>query len=345
VPDLFKSWPQRDGLTPDEVVQLYQSGFAGALKATPEMNAEFDRTAMETGGAVYASDAATAYGWAGSHEGKLVIPFVHVEKAYPGCWPGPAQARGDCVSHSGKNARLVSMVCDVVSGQADEVTGKVEGFPEVPAEGIKAGVLSTESAYWFRGHGGDGWQCEEDATVAVKHAGCVLRKDYPEIGIDLTRYSGSLAGKWGRSAPPSEIRDALDNNLIRTATRARSFEEIRDLLGNGYGVSSCGSEGFSSKRDESGVSDRKGSWAHAMAYIGADDREETKKKHGGGLVLVLNSWGKWNSGPRQIEGTSIDIPDGSFWARWKDVSRRSAIAFSAVNGWPRKQLPDLNPGW
>ncbi len=345
MPDLFKAWPQRDGLTPDEVVNLYVSGFAGAIPSTPETKAEFDAVALSSGGAVYASEAAQAYGWAGSHEGKLVIPFVYVEKAYPGCWPGPAQTRGDCVSHSGKNARLVSMVCDVVAAKPDEETGKVEGFPEVSPEGIKAGVLSTEAAYWFRGHGGDGWQCESDASVAVKYAGCVVRKDYPSIGVNLTKYSGSVAGKWGRSQPPAEVRDAVDNNLIRTATRARTFEEIRDLLGNGYGVTSCGGEGFSSSRDENGVSSRKGSWSHALAYIGADDRDATKQKYGDSLLLVLNSWGKWNSGPRRILGTDIDIPEGSFWARWKDVSRRSAIAFSGVNGWPRKQLPDLNPGW
>ena len=164
---------------------------------------------------------------------------------------------------------------------------------------------------------------------------------YEGIGIDLTSYSGSLAGKYGRSRPPKEIADALDNNLIRTATRVDGPEQLRDLLKQGYGVTSCGSEGFSDTRDENGVSSRRGSWAHAMAYIGFDDRAETIAKYGGPLVLVLNSWGRWNGGPRRIMGTNIDIPEGSFWVRWKDVKSRSMYAFSSVNGWPQKDLPPI----
>lgn len=345
MPDLFKSWPAKgDQLTPDEVIALYANGFAGAVYDPKEYEA-WQQEVIDGGGVVKAEDAAYGAGWAGSHAGKLVVPFVHVMKAYPGCWPGPAQQRGDCVSHSGKNARLLTMVCEVVAGLPDEVSGKVETLPTVSPEGIRNGVLSTESAYWYRGHGGDGWQCASDARVAMKQAGCVLRQNYPEIDVDLTRYSAKTAGKWGRSAPPSEVRDATDNNLIRTSTEANSFDEVRDLLGNGYGITHCGSEGFSSTRDENGVSKRKGSWSHAMAAIGADDRPEIHSKYGEGLVLVLNSWGKFNSGPRRILGTDIDIPEGSFWARWSDLKRRSLYAFSGANGWPGKTLPDYSPGF
>lgn len=344
MPDLFKQWPKKSGeLSPKEVIELYEAGFAGATYDPAEVEALHAEIAA-SGGTINAATAAKANDWEGSHEGKLVAHFQHVEAAYPGCWPGPAQQRGDCVSHGGKNARLYTMVCEVVAALPDEVSGKVEGLPVVSAAGIKSGVLSTEASYWFRGHGGDGWQCASDARVAIKNAGCVVRRDYPEAGVDLTSYSGSLAGKYGRSAPPANIRDALDNNLIRTATEADTFEEVRDLLGNGYGVNSCGSEGFSNKRDENGVSKRSGSWAHSMAIIGADDRDLIKQKYGEGLLLVLNSWGRWNSGPRRILGTTIDIPEGSFWVRWSDHKRRSFTAFSGVNGWPAQTLPDYLGG-
>lgn len=344
MPDIFRQWPTRENLTPEEVVDLYDSGFAGALPATPEVEEELATAIESTGGVLYGADAATASGFADSYAGKLVPHFVHVERIYPGCWPGPAQARGSCVVHNGKNARLFSHVMDIIAGTPDEKTGLIEGPVEITTEGIKNGVFSTEAPYWFRGYDGDGWYCGADAAVAIKQAGCVIRKNYPEIGIDLTKYSGSLEGKYGRKAPPAEVRDAIDNNLIYTATKLGSFEEVRDFLGNGYGVSSCGSEGFSSTRDANGVSGRKGSWAHAMAIIGADDRPEIHQKYGGPLVLVLNSWGRWNSGPRRILGTEIDIPEGAFWARWKDVSRREFIAFSGVAGWPARTLPDYSPG-
>lgn len=341
----FKRWPKREGLEPEEVIDLYRNGFAGATPSTPQTRAAFESAVKASGGVMDVAEAALANGWAGSHAGKLVIPFVHVVKAYPGCWPGPAQQRGDCVSHGGKNARLVTVVCEAVSGTPDEVTGKVEGLPDIPPEGIKNGAFSTEASYWFRGHGGDGWACESDAAVAIKYAGAVVRKEYPEAGIDLTKYSGSLAGKYGRTKPPANIADWLDNNLIRTAARVSGFDAIRDALGNGYGINSCGGEGFAASRDANGVSRRRGSWSHSMAYIGADDRPETRDKYGAPLVLVLNSWGRWNSGPRTIMGTDIEIPEGSFWTPWGDVKNRSAIAFSGANGWPRKRLPDLNPGW
>lgn len=341
----FKRWPKRESLDPDEVIDLYKKGFAGATPSTPQTRAAFQSAVKSSGGVMNVGDAAEANGWAGSHEGKLVIPFVHVVKAYPGCWPGPAQQRGDCVSHGGKNARLLTLVCEAIAGLVDEVTGLVEGLPDVSPEGIKNGVLSTEASYWFRGHGSDGWQCESDAAVAIKYAGAVVRKAYDEAGIDLTEYSGALAGKYGRSKPPANIADALDNNLIRTAARVSGFASIRDTLGNGYGINSCGGEGFASSRDANGYSMKRGSWSHAMSPIGADDRPEIHEEYGGPGLLLLNSWGRFNSGPRRILGTDIEIPEGSFWVRWKDVARRSYIAFSGVNGWPRKQLPDLNPGW
>lgn len=350
MPDLhqFKDWDQspEQELPIDEVIKMYERGMRGAKPSTVETREAFNQAVIDTpGGVLTASEAAYKFNWVESHKGELVIPFVFINEFYPGCLPGPAQGRGDCVSHSGKNARLLSFVCEIKAGKPDEISGKIEMAPVVSAEGIKAGVLSTEAAYWFRGHGGDGWQCESDARVALKNAGCVLRQNYPEIGIDLSKYSANLAGRWGRTPPPAEIRDALDNNLIRTATDADSFEEIRDLLGNGYGISSCGSEGFSDTRDENGVSKRSGSWAHAMAYIGADDRPEIIRIYGEPLILVQNSWARFNSGPRRILGTTVDIPEGSFWARWSHVKNRRCIAFSAVNGWPMRNLPKFSfPG-
>lgn len=345
MPDIFREWPAKgDALTPKEVIDLYENGFAGAY-FKPEEYEAWQEAVVDGGGVLKAEEAAYGAGWADSHAGKLVANFLHVTKLFPKCWPGPAQGRGDCVTHNDKNAKLYTLGCEVAAGVPDEVSGKVEGAPDVSPEGIRQGVFATEVTYWFRGSNGDGWQCASAARVSMKSAGCVIRQNYPEIGLDLTKYSASMAGKWGRTQPPENVRDAIDNNLIRTTTEANGFEEIRDLLGNGYGIGSCGSEGFSSKRDENGVSKRSGSWSHAMAIIGADDRPEIHSKYGEPLLLVLNSWGVWNGGPTRILGTDIDIPEGSFWARWSDLKRRSFYAYSGVNGWPSRNLPDLDPGF
>ena len=339
IPRGMNFWPDdlvaKDGR---EVQKLYEAGFAGAYREEGQEEA-FRHEAKQRNGFGNAAEAASKFGYMESGKGKLILPFIEITKRFPGCLPGPAQKRGDCVSHDGKNATLLTMCCDIASGLPDARTGKIEGVPEISAEGIAQGVLSTEYRYWLRGHGGDGWDCYACARVALKH-GILLRKDYPELGIDLTRYSGALAGKWGRTPPPENILAAGDDFTIHTATPCDSAEDVREMLANGQGISSCGSEGFSSKRNEHGVSNRQGSWSHAMALIGFDDRPWAHQTYGGPLACLQNSWAIFNSGNRIIFGTDIEIPHGSFWARWKDIARRSFYAHAGFTGWQAKQLQD-----
>jgi hypothetical protein len=334
-PDRAESLPE---LAPSAVVTMYEQGFAGAY-AEPEEKERFQQWSASVNGFATGEDIAHASGFADSAAGKLVIPFVFIEKYFPGSLPASAQTRGDCVSHSTRNAGLCTLACDIASGKPDEVTGKIEGVPDLPPEGMRDGVLSTEAIYWWRGHGGDGWSCGHASRVISTQSGMWLRKNYPEFGVDLTRYSGSTAGKYGRSNPPDNYLQFGKQNLIRRSASVSAFEATRDFLANGYGISSCGSEGFSSARNADGVSDRRGSWAHAMAYLGADDRDITKQKYGEPLVLVQNSWGKWNSGPRTILGTDIQIPEGSFWAKWSALRGRDCYVYSSAAGWPAKNLP------
>jgi hypothetical protein len=200
-------------------------------------------------------------------------------------------------------------------------------------------VLSTEAFYNWRRHGGDGWSCGAAAQVALKESGLWLRKKYDEIGVDLTTYSARNAGIYGSRTPPESWLGIGKNHLIRTATDVKDYEQLRDLLANGYCITSCGSESWSNVRDEFGVSKRtpKG-WAHALAYLAVDDRDEIKKLYGEPLVLIQNSWGEWNEGGTRIYGTKYDIPVGSFWSKWSDMKNRGMIAFSGVNGWPPKKL-------
>lgn len=333
-----KEWQQRaDALPTSEVVKMYESGFAGCVHE-PQERDEFRGRAQQQFGTVNGGDLAHANGWAGVGAGQLVIPFVFILRFFPGCLPGAAQERGDCVSHNEKNKNLLTAACDIASGKPDQESGKLESAPELTAAGLSDGAFSTEWFYWWRGYGGDGWSCDASANVAVKH-GIMLRKAYPDLGIDLTKYSGSLAGKFGSRSPDDKMDAEGKLHLVRGQVEVSGPEQIRDFLANGYGIGSCGSEGFSSQRDENGVSRRSGSWSHAMAIIGFDDRPDIVAKYGGPLLLVQNSWGKFNSGPRRILGTTIDIPEGSFWARWVDVKNRYYVAASSVNGWPAKKLP------
>lgn len=346
--------------SPADIQKAYESGWCGAYREPEEHEALLAENKALTGFSSI-DDAASSNGWAESGAGKLSLPFIHVAELFPGCMPGPAQQRGDCVSHSCKNAGLGSMCCEVVSGKPDEVTGKVEGLPDVSAEGVTQGVFSTEAIYWWRGHNGDGWYCSAAARVMQKSSGLWVRKVYPTLGLDLTKYSKSLAGKWGSRPPTGEIAEQGTMNLVRAFAESKSREARRDAIANGYFGNTCGMEGFSNSRDENGVSSRKGQWAHAMATIGYDDRSIVKQKYGDSLELTLNSWGVWNTGSRDIIDSAqyvpagkkdawirldivnpstgnIMIPKGAFWARSRDVTQREWLATSSVNGWPKRNL-------
>lgn len=372
MPDLhqFHAWdqPETAVLSTPEVVKLYERGFSGVGLDAAKRQALTEELRAESQFA-FGGQVCAAMGYEDSAAGQLVAPFVHVLERYPKAWPGPGQQRGDCVSHGQKNANLGTMVLESVAGLPDEVTGHVEECPDVSPEGERNGVLSTEALYWHRESGGDGWYCQASAKVSKTEAGAVLRKDYPEAGIDLTAYSGKLAGQYGRRAPTGAVSDALDDNLFRDATEIDSFESLRDLLARGFFVNTCGSEGFSDQRDANGWSKRRGSWAHSMLDAAVDDRPWAHQTYGGPGVLVGNSWGpRWNSGPRDIHDSAqyvpvakradwiakgivnaatgnIMIPEGFFWARWADVKRRYRVAMGGLNGWRRELLPDFRGGW
>lgn len=323
----------------------YESGLIGCY-SDPAATQRFEAFITSQGQSPRGGVSCARYGLVGSGEGKLWAPFNIIEKVFPGSLPASAQKVGSCVAHNTRNAILGTIACEIYAGKPDEVTGLIEVAPEVSDAGRRDGVFSTESLYWHRNHSGqDGWQCEEAAEIACKTSGAVVRKNYPEIGIDLTTYNVDTEVKWGRPFPPENVEKIVGEHLIRTATTVESYEQLRDLVANGYCCSTCGSESFSDTRDENGVSSRTSQgWAHAMACLGVDDRDEVKRKYGGPLVHIQNSWNKWNSGPRRVMGTDIDIPEGSFWARWKDVQNRVFIALSGANGWPAQKLPNWTGG-
>ena len=176
--------------------------------------------------------------------------------------------------------------------------------------------------------------------TAVKKGGFTVRQNYSDIGVDLTKYSALLAGKYGSKAPPDNVTKMGQEHLVHDLTEVETFDALRDFLHNGYGCSTCGGEGYSDARDENGVSKQKGSWAHAMACIGVDDRDEVKAKYNEPLVLILNSWANWNNGPRKIVGTEMEIPEGAFWTPWSHAKNREYIVHSGGAGFPRKLLPD-----
>jgi len=318
----------------------YDRGLRGATLDPREDELLVD-SILRHGGDPDGDHVAHHWDFADSAKGKLVPRWENVMREWPGCWPGPPQSRGDCVSHAILRAALLSWTCEIQDGRPDEVTGKIEGKPEVSDVGIRNSVLSSEAIYWHRGHNGDGWTCSSAARAITTDAGIWLRQNYPEIGIDLTRYNGTIAGRWGARKPPEEVIAIGREHLVRTATVVKSVEAMRDLLYQGYGVFFCSMLKWSSTRDDNGYSPVVvGSWAHAQGIVGYDDRPETVSIYGEPLACVQNSWGRWNSGPRTVRGTNFEIPEGAYWTKASTILRGQAIALSSVAGWPARKLPN-----
>ena len=327
---IFEDWPEDAvNLEAECVIEMYNKRFAGALHQPEEVEAL--RAKQQD-----AASVAREFGFVGKGKGKLVVPFVTIPK---GALPGPAQTTGDCVSRNVVTACLVTVSTEAASGDPDEHTGIIEEFPKVSAVAMQNNAFSCETVYGDRGHGGQGASCARLVRNVTEWGGIVLRQNYPDADVDLTRYNASIGSRWGgRGGTPDYFHNLGKQHQIKESVECDSFEAIADFLAAGYGISTCGGEGFSSTRDGNGVSRRRGGWSHAMGYAGTDDRDSIKKIYGEPLVLVQNSWGVWNSGPRKILGTDILIPEGSFWARWSDVKNRYCQALSGAHGWKPKDI-------
>ena len=318
-------------------IESYSDGLIGCAP-DPRADEVFADSIIRSGGNPNGGEVAAEWEFSDLGKGKLTMLWLHVDSVFPGCWPGPSQNRGDCVAKGCSNALLTSLSTEIVDQNPYEVTGKIEGPPELSREGVRNIPIASESLWAWRGHSGEGWVCSKAAQTATTK-GFLIRKPYPDLNIDLTRYTKST-NRLGGSRPPNRAwLEESQQHIARTATTLKGRDQVRDFLAAGYGVFNCSSMGFSDSRNEDGVSSQRGRWAHSQSFIGYDDRPETVKKYGQALVCWLNSWGKWNSGPRKVRDTVYEIPDGAFWALASTIDRCSNIALSSVAGWPARKLP------
>lgn len=368
IPEGFREWRGgADEMSVEDVRRMYDDGFAGAF-GQPVQRAIFRDGIVEAGFNPNGEDTASQWGLAGRSDGELWVPFVYAADAFGALpWPGRPQGRGDCVSHGTANASTLTLGVELFLQRPDPVSGIIEGFPQLAAEALRDCVLSCEAVYWWRRHGGDGWSCADAARVMLRESGMWLRMNYPELGVDLTTYSARTAGLYGSRTPPENFLRVGQAHLMRTATEPESWEAAADFLANGFGLNSCGGQAWADERDENGFSPTtRGGWAHSEGYIAADRRPWVAKKYGTpALFLMLNSWGKWNSGNRDIFDSAryvpehkrerwvelglvnpttgnLLIPEGSRWVDCRTLESRYLVAFSGAAGWPARDLLNLS---
>lgn len=296
--------------TPNDLLKLYEDGFPGAecdVEDTEKLLTSLPRPLFGD-----CSDQIV-----GSGKGKISLPYKCIQIFEPEFGEYERQVTGDCVSHGARNAIDVSRTVEIIDKKENE---------SYSARG------ATEGIYGSRGHTGEGMTCSQAARFVSTQGGILLRKKYPSV--DLSVYNGHMASRWGRSGTPRSLVEAAKANPVKTVSLIRTVAEARDALANGYGLNVCSNVGFNSRRDKNGISRRKGSWGHAMAWIGMDD---TRERDNGILFLVQNSWGLWNAGPRVL-----GQPNGSFWITEGDaasmLSQNGSFVFSSVVGFPPQKV-------
>lgn len=236
-------------------------------------------------------------------KGKVTLLYDIIRKVNSGLFPNRHQTVGDCVSQGGAYAVDASKAVDIYVNKDLE---------------LWVAETSTEDLYWgSRNIIGQGRLGNSDGSIGAWMAkyltdyGALPRGKYGDI--DLTTYSGAKARSWGRRGfmLPQSFVDIAKQHPIMTASQVKSYNEVRDLVSNGYAVTIASNQGFSSRRDKDGFAKPEGSWAHQMCILGVDD---SFKRPG---VLVQNSWGAWNSGP-----VRHNQPVGSFWVDASEIERR-----------------------
>lgn len=301
-----------DESTPEEIVRLYESGLIGSV-CDPEDTARLARSLpMPFFGHTLAETGA----------GKLSLPFQAVvafdaansRKPYD-----EAQTTGDCVSHAVRNAIDVARAND----------------PDLSTTEDWVDRTATEPLYGARGHSGQGAVCSQIVRWAHREGGCMLRRDYPELGIDLTRYNASIGIRWGSRGVPDDVTGEAAKHRVETISLVQDWRQARDAIANGYGIVCCSDVGYRHTRNAEGMSSPQGTWNHAMAWTAADDTRSSDCR-----FLVQNSWGwNWIQGPR-VHGQ----PEGSFWisqsAAQSMISQGGTWAVSNVAGFPRRKLKD-----
>ena len=259
----------------------------------------------------------------GTGKNKKTLLYDYIRKASGGKFPKRKQTVGDCVAQGAAYAVDAVKSVDIVINKEFE-----EWVAETATEDIYAGSRVQIGNGRLRGDGSIGaW-----AARYVNEYGAVPRGKYGNI--DLTTYSGSKARSWGRKGVgvPKSLLPIVKKHPVLTVSKVTTYEEVRDLISNGYAVTIASSQGFSSRRDSEGFASPKGSWAHQMSILAVDDEY---KRPG---VLVQNSWGKWNGGPKRH-----DQPDGSFWVDAEEIEKRilkkgDSWAFSGYEGFKPREL-------
>lgn len=295
---------------PKDILDAYKNGLIG----NPFDPRELD---VFLGEARYPMFGPAAYQLKDTGKGKLVLLHEIIKSFDPNFGEEEKQGTGDCTSHGTRNATDLSRATEIYAGERESFVARG----------------ATEPIYGHRGHSGQGMSVVRAARFVTSEGGILLRKNYDGV-VDLSQYTPRIGMSWGRRGVPSDVLNLAKEHSFQTSSLVTTVEEARDAIANGYALTVGSNYGFSSRRDKHGIARRSGRWNHCMCWAAVDD---TKQRLNETLFLIINSWGRWNSGPKVL-----GQPEGSFWIRESDAAgmlrQNQAYALSGFNGFPPRKV-------
>lgn len=234
------------------------------------------------------------------------------------------QEIGDCVSFGAKNAIEYLQAYHIAKGERGTWKYIFPPYLYGCGRGLVGGSRS-------RGDGSLGiWQ----AKAVMKYG--TIASD----GEGVPKYSGSVARSWS-IGPPENFIPVGQKNLVRSAAKVKTWEEVTAALWNGYPVTIASTVGFDMTPRSDGFHHYSDTWPHQMVLIGYSEDPEPH-------VCILNSWG-------DVHGKIVDFttnqewPKGTLRVRKKDVlailKDDDSFAYSDMDFFPARSLTreDYNP--
>jgi hypothetical protein len=266
-------------------------------------------------------------------------PFKDVDKAF--LWDAAKkvndgkhfltfrQETGSCVGNGLGQATRILAACDAILRNEPE-DGKKFMFWMFPYGWSR----------FFMGARGKG-----EGSTGGSAAKAAREKGFPDADLpglpkyntnDGISYGGRTESDW--SYGPSQPRGEWDSNalkhLIKTTAQARSADDVREGLKNGYPAtcaSMWGGQMRPAVQDGVLLNKRVTQWAHQMCIIGWWNHPTL-----GEIFYVLNSWGPDTHGTDPAGG-----PPGGFWVKKSDVDymcNDEVFILSQWDGFPAQEL-------
>ena len=176
--------------------------------------------------------------------------------------------------------------------------------------------------------------------------GAATAKAFTTVGTVPRKVTGDYdarkAKAYGTNGVPAELKAEAAKHKLANAALVTTLDELDAAIDNGYVGSVCSNQGFTMIRDQNGVCQPSGSWAHCM-QMGLGRKTVNGKVYYG----IGQSWGD-----DQPSGPIADgAPPWFFWipetAMARMVSAGDSFVYSGYQGFNLRPLPSAwtHLGW